>query len=130
MINRYGKRVLLLFFCWLIGWSVSLFGFYIFIGEFPKSVYLIGYPLVTGIFSLPVSLLHSLNDLVPNIDLFHLFFIKYIMMFIGISYWPLSIYLIYRFIKHGHIAIYFGYLLIVLLSCYQWHYSAYQMSGI
>ena len=125
------KRLLFISINLIVIWIISLLGNYILTGEFPNTVtYLIGYPLITGIISLPVSLMKTLNSLFPFIDLFNSKILSYIAILIGILYWPTNIFMLYRFWKYGSLIIYLIVLGISLLSGFHWHFWAAAMSGI
>ena len=126
-MNRYKcqsvrYRWALLLFSWFLGWLLSTTHFYLTWSEFPESDF-----LFYGIIALPASFA-SLPSLLASV--FGELFPNIIAIVLFISYWPLIIYIIYKFIKTGKCLTFLILLIVTLLSCYQCHYLAAGISGI
>lgn len=116
-------RWVLLLFSWFLGWLLSITHFYVKWGEFPENDF-----LFYGILALPASFSSYLPSLVAGV--FGEPFPSVIALVLLLSYWPLMVYLIYRFLKTGEWLTFFLGLLVTLFSCSQCHYLAAGISGI
>ncbi len=126
-IKSETNRVALVLISWGLGWCVSFFGFHRIWGHWPESGYLIQDPLIYGIAALPASFAASTEFLTVFLDdsITSVVFIVQVIVF-----WPLNLYLIYRFLNSGSVTVYSGLVCMAIASGHKWHYYSVAMSGI